>query len=54
VSHLEAILRVAQLSLLEKAVLKYLDGLAGETFSSQTASKSTRTSRLAKPSTWSW
>jgi phosphatidylinositol 4-kinase len=39
VSHLEAILRVAQLSLLEKSVLKYLDGLAGETFSSQTASK---------------
>jgi phosphatidylinositol 4-kinase len=30
---------VAQLSLLEKSVLKYLDGLAGETFSSQTASK---------------
>ena len=39
VSHLEAILRVAQSSLLEKAVLKYLDVLASEMFSSQSVCK---------------
>lgn len=39
VSHLEAILKVAQLSLLEKPVLKFLDGLASEMFSSQSVCK---------------
>ena len=35
VAHLEAILKVAQSSLLDKPLLKYLDGLANEMFASQ-------------------